>query len=109
MEAPRNWSGEAVSRLVAELLEQTRETPGVWRLVGDPFETRVCLRADGWEISSRAPTGHLQTFFRQEEDETATLLLTCIANEVLYGDFDRQEVRDFAERTNGRYGSTGAG
>ena len=108
VDAPRNWSGAAVSRLVTELLEQTRDALGVWRAVGEPFETRVCLRADGWEISSRAPEGHVQTFFRQSEDEAASLMVVCITNELHYADLDRQAVRDFADRANFRYGATGA-
>ena len=98
VDAPRNWSGAAVSRLVTELLEQTRDALGVWRAVGEPFETRVCLRADGWEISSR-----------QSADEAASLMVVCITNELHYADLDRQAVRDFADRANFRYGATGAG
>ena len=106
MEAPQNWSADAVRRLIAELLAQTRAAPGVWRAVGAPFEVKVCLRADGWEISGRAPTGHEQTFFRQSEDETSSLLLTCIANELHYSDLDRHAVKAFADRANHLYGQS---
>jgi len=60
-------------------------------------------------VSSRVPGPRLQTFFRQSEDEAGSLPLTCVANELLYGDLDHQALHDFAERVNARYGQAADG